>query len=148
MKTQGSPVRVCGTCAYFKDRGGILGPICLSHGKAVSKIAFACTDYKANNDQLYKTVNWPFQRVDIRQDQVCELKRVDYNFGKLWTGDDLGVAASMKRIEAEAIDMADRAIVEEVIRTARQSGIDTLLLMDKQFVLDAMREKLERDYGA
>lgn len=61
-------------------------------------------------------------------------------------GRDYGVAADLKRIEAAAIDMDDQAILEEVIRVAREAGIDTLYLMDKQFVLDALREKLERDY--
>lgn len=141
------PVKVCGSCDYFRDRGGVAGPICVFHGKAISKISFACNEYRESNDKLYKTPNWPFRRVDIHQDQVCELKRVDYNFGKLWACDDLGFSESIKRIEAAAVDMADRVIVEEVIRTARQSGIDTLCLMDKQFVLDALREKLERDFS-
>ena len=142
------PVKICGSCDYFRDRGGVAGPICVFHGKAISKISFACNEYRESNDKSYKTPNWPFRRVDFRQDQVCELKRVDYNFDKSWADDDLVVSASMKRIEAAAIDMADRVIVEEVIRVARQMGVDTLYLMDKQFVLDALREKLEREgYG-
>lgn len=65
------PVKVCGSCDYFRDRGGVAGPICVFHGKAISKISFACNEYRESNDKPYKTPNWPFRRVDFRQDQDC-----------------------------------------------------------------------------
>lgn len=96
-----------------------------------------------------KTVKWPFERVDFRREHVGGLTGISCDFSRLQidgTIGDLGVAADMKRIEARAIDMEDRAVHDEVIRTAREAGIDTLYLMDRQFVIDALREKLERDY--
>jgi hypothetical protein len=47
------------------------------------------------------------------------------------------------RFKAEVIDMENKAIVDAVIKAAQEDGITTLL-MDKQFVLEAIREKLER----
>ena len=96
-----------------------------------------------------KSVKWPFQRVAIPGEHAGGLTRVSFDFGRMRIGGsmgDLGVAADMKRIEARAIDMEDRAVYDEVIRTAREVGIDVLYLMDRQFVVDALREKLERDY--
>lgn len=96
-----------------------------------------------------KTVKWPFQRVDISRAHVGGLTGISCDFSRMRMDGsigDLGVAADMKRIEARAIDMEDRTIYDEVVRTACEAGIDTLYLMDRQFVIDALREKLERDY--
>lgn len=49
------------------------------------------------------------------------------------------------RFKAEVIDMENKAIVDAVIKAAQEDGITTLYLMDKQFILDAIREKLERE---
>lgn len=48
------------------------------------------------------------------------------------------------KFQAELVDMEDRAIVDAVIRAAQDDAITTLCLMDKRFVLDAIREKMER----
>lgn len=47
-------------------------------------------------------------------------------------------------IKAQVVDMADKAIVDAVVKAAQEAGITTLYLMDKTFVLDAIREKMER----
>lgn len=45
---------------------------------------------------------------------------------------------------AELVEMQDKAIVDAVIRAAEDEKITQLLLLDKKFVLDAIREKMER----
>ena len=40
--------------------------------------------------------------------------------------------------------MTDQAIYEAIITYAKNEGVTDLYLMDKQFVMDAIKEKLER----
>lgn len=49
-----------------------------------------------------------------------------------------------EKFHAELVDMQDKAIVDAVIKAAEQEEITQLLLLDKGFVLDAIREKMER----
>lgn len=49
---------------------------------------------------------------------------------------------------AETCDMADQAIVDAVVKAAQEAGITQLYLLDRDFVLEAIREKLEREGGA
>ena len=51
------------------------------------------------------------------------------------------------RIYADVVDMTNNAIVDACVKAARQAGINDLYLLDKQFVLDALREKIERMRG-
>lgn len=48
------------------------------------------------------------------------------------------------RLYADTIDMRNNSIVDACVKAARQAGINDLYLLDKQFVLDALREKIER----
>lgn len=50
-----------------------------------------------------------------------------------------------QRILAHTLDMQEDAIVQACIRTAKDAGITDLFLIDKQFVIDALREKIERE---
>lgn len=68
------------------------------------------------------------------------LKDADINFNP-----ELNVFEMVRKIHAEAIDMADEAIVQACIRTAQSVGLTDLILIDRQFVLDALREKIERE---
>lgn len=43
-------------------------------------------------------------------------------------------------------DIREKSIVEAVVEAARDAGINELYLMDRQFVLDALTEKIERDW--
>ena len=79
-----------------------------------------------------KVVKWPFQRVEIQA----------YEFSK----DDPVGTVLVERTMARVIDIRDQVVYEAVIRAACEAGIDNVYLMDKQFVFDALREKLERDY--
>lgn len=51
------------------------------------------------------------------------------------------------RIYADVVDMTNNAIVDACVKAARQAGINDVYLLDKQFVLDALREKIERMRG-
>lgn len=50
-----------------------------------------------------------------------------------------------QRIYAEAVNMQDEAIVSACIRAAKEAGITDLFLIDRQFVIDALIEKMERE---
>lgn len=94
-----------------------------------------------------KTVKWPFQRVELdRRPElgICSIRPVKYDPMSI---EDKSLRF-VQNISVQLIDMRDKAIYSEVIEAAREAGIDDLYLMDKQFVLDALREKLERKgYG-
>ena len=51
------------------------------------------------------------------------------------------------RFKAELVDMEDKAIVDAVIKAAQEEGITMLYLLDKQFIMEAIREKLIRQHG-
>ena len=46
---------------------------------------------------------------------------------------------------AKVCDMADEVIVEAVVDAAKEAGITHLYLLDRNFILDAIREKADRD---
>lgn len=48
-------------------------------------------------------------------------------------------------VMARILDMTDQLIVDEIIRVAIKEGVDDLYVLDKKFVLDAIREKMERE---
>lgn len=52
---------------------------------------------------------------------------------------------TIKSISAVVADMTDNAVYNAIIRSAQDSGVTDLYLMDKKFVADALREKLERE---
>jgi hypothetical protein len=45
---------------------------------------------------------------------------------------------------AECVDMQESAIVEAVIRLAREAGVTELYLLDKRFVADALTVAIEK----
>lgn len=49
------------------------------------------------------------------------------------------------RMAVQIIDMREKALVDAVIACARENGVNDIWLLDKKFVLDALREKMERD---
>lgn len=48
------------------------------------------------------------------------------------------------RLYADVVDMTNNLIVDACVREARRAGVNDVYLLDKQFVLDAIREKIER----
>lgn len=51
----------------------------------------------------------------------------------------------MFNIQAAVVDAANKGITDAVIQTAIADGVAELYLLDRKFVLDALREKLERE---
>ena len=51
---------------------------------------------------------------------------------------------AVSKVAAQVADIADNAIVSAIIRTAAAEGVTDLYLMDKAFVLAALREKIAR----
>ena len=47
-------------------------------------------------------------------------------------------------ISAEVVDLQNQVMVDACIKAARNAGINDLYLIDRQFVLDALLEKIER----
>lgn len=52
---------------------------------------------------------------------------------------------TISKIAAVVADMTDDAIYEAIINAAKEEGITDLYMMDKKFVLDAIKEKLKRE---
>ena len=50
-----------------------------------------------------------------------------------------------RKVTAQILDMQDKAIVDAIVQCARENGVDDIWLLDKEFVLDALREKIERE---
>lgn len=48
------------------------------------------------------------------------------------------------KIMASVVDIKNETIVKTVIDTARSEGINDLIILDKEFVLRAIRNELER----
>ncbi len=48
------------------------------------------------------------------------------------------------RLYADVVDMTDNAIVDACVKEARRAGINDVYLLDRKFVLDALREKSAR----
>lgn len=49
------------------------------------------------------------------------------------------------KIAAVVVDTTEKAVVQAIIEAARAEGVTDLYLLDKAFILDAIREKLERE---
>lgn len=45
---------------------------------------------------------------------------------------------------AEVVDLQNQVMVDACIKAARNAGVNDLYLMDRQFVLDALFEKIHR----
>lgn len=58
---------------------------------------------------------------------------------------DFDTNTLIQRICAHALDMQEDAVVQACVRTAEEAGITDLYLIDKQFVIDALMEKIKRE---
>lgn len=59
------------------------------------------------------------------------------------TSFDVDAHSIVRKISAQIVDMQDDAIVQCCIDIAKEAGIHDLILLDKKFVLDALREKIQ-----
>lgn len=87
-----------------------------------------------------KTKKWPLMRIDIERPPIEELHLCKHitEIPNPCSGDVYRWNAV-----AMAVERIDDAIMKTIAEVARETGIDTVFLMDKQFVADALREKLE-----
>lgn len=51
----------------------------------------------------------------------------------------------INKVQARVIEMHDTAIYQAIVEEARKEGINDLYLLDKEFVIDAIREKIRRE---
>lgn len=58
--------------------------------------------------------------------------------------DPSGLCLVTERLFAQVVDAKDRVIVNAVVEAARDAGISELYLIDRDFVISAITEKLER----
>ena len=49
-----------------------------------------------------------------------------------------------QKISAQVIDMAEKVIVDAIINTAREAGINDLYLIDKEFIITAIKNEMNR----
>ena len=57
---------------------------------------------------------------------------------------DMDAYSIINKIKAEIVDVYDDVIVQACIDAAKEEGIHDLYLLDKKFVMDALREKIQR----
>ena len=50
-----------------------------------------------------------------------------------------------RNISVQFADMLDNELMTGIVNLARENGITDLFVLDKKFVLDALKEKLERE---
>lgn len=83
-----------------------------------------------------KIRKWPLERVDIQcTETVC-----------IPQSENPELAAVVNRVLCCVIELLDNGMYELAIRASKDAGIETAYFIDKQFLLDALREKLERDF--
>jgi hypothetical protein len=56
-----------------------------------------------------------------------------------------GSETAIGKVAAKCIDMENVAVYNAVIEAAKKNGITDLYLLDEKFVLDALREKLQKE---
>lgn len=92
--------------------------------------------YKGN--PFRKDVEYPinyFSRIDLAKDDISDCLDVD-PFKDIYE--------RITKIKAKVINMADEAIYSAIIEEAKESGVTDLFLIDKEFVLTALTNEMER----
>ena len=83
-------------------------------------------------DKLYK--GNPFQRFELNNGCIEDLDQ------------ERGIYKLHEKIGVNCMSLVDNEIVKAVAKAAREEGITDLILMDKDFVLRAIKNELERYY--
>lgn len=60
---------------------------------------------------------------------------------------DVNIVNVVQKFKVECIKTVDDAILNEIVKAAREEGITNLIVMDRDFVISALREKMERENG-
>lgn len=61
---------------------------------------------------------------------------------------DMDAGTFTATIMAEVTNMEKHAVVDAIVRLAKERGITNLYLVDERFALDALQEKMEREEGS
>lgn len=56
-----------------------------------------------------------------------------------------GVFNLVDQFAAKVVDMREQAMLNAIISAAVQEGLNEVWILDKKFVLDALKEKMERE---
>lgn len=94
--------------------------------------------YKGN--PFRKDVEYPINyisRVEIFKDDIPDCLDVD-PFKDIYE--------RITKIKAKVINMADEAIYSAIIEEAKEAGITDLFLIDREFVLTALTNEMERRF--
>ena len=83
-------------------------------------------------DKLYK--GNPFQRFELNNARIEEFDQ------------EREIYKLHEKIEANCMSLVDNESVKAVVKAASEEGITDLILMDKDFVLRAIKNELERYY--
>ena len=67
-----------------------------------------------------------------------------FNFPPEMSVEDPGFIVR-RNISVQCANMLDNEFMTEIVNLARENGITDLFVLDKKFVLDALKEKLERE---
>lgn len=82
---------------------------------------------------------YPLAHIELQE------KKLEYPFVDELEFNCNYVATYTRHIVAQVVDTTDRLIVEAVVNTAKEMGFTDLYILDKNFVMDALREKMERE---
>ena len=94
-----------------------------------------------NGNLFHKDVEYPinyFSRVELCKDDISECLNYD-PFKDIY--------AYTTNIRAKLIDKTDEAIYSAIIEEAKKAGVSDLFLIDKEFVLSALTNEMERRRG-
>lgn len=85
-------------------------------------------------------------RYDPKTDRIVPdyYPMCQFNFPPKMSVEDPGFIAR-KNISVQVANMLDNEIMTTIVNLARENGITDLFVLDKKFVLDALKEKLERE---
>ena len=67
-----------------------------------------------------------------------------FNFPPEMSVEDPGFIVR-RNISVQFANMLDNEFMTEIVNLARENGITDLFVLDKKFVLDALKEKMERE---
>ena len=95
-------------------------------------------------NDLYSHIQWPKENPYLRRRWVAHvnLKTPSPIFSENENGDVIGSVTN--KVLAEVVDTADKAIVDAIIREATVQGVNDIFLIDKEFIMSAIRHELIR----
>ena len=76
--------------------------------------------------------------------KVNPLKHFELTQCSIEFTDDMNIATLSRKIHASVMDQVDDTILKTIINCAKEEGVDDLYLLDKEFVMSAIKHELER----